>query len=255
MTVKKLLFFLFLLTSFGLTSCLDTVEELTINKDGTGTYKTTMDMSGAFDMLDMVAAMDTSNKMKKFAERDIDSTLAFSSLIDSAKDVTAEQKALLKNATLGLTLKKKERILRMNMNFPFNHVEDVQKIQGFSNMGTGLNKLAGAGDNKSQVNMEDEAVPSTTSVYNTQFKAGLLERTVDQARFEALKNGKMKDLQNAGDMLETMKFSTVINLPSIAKKVTGQRAILSKDQKTVTINYTMAEFMSNPKALEFHIEY
>jgi hypothetical protein len=253
--VKKLLFSLLVLVSFSLTSCLDTLEEFTIAQDGSGIYKTTMDMGGLFDMIDMMAAMDTSmGKLKKFGEKDIDSTFAFRSLLDSAKDMTAEQRELMKDATMALTIKQKERVLRMKLFFPFRKLEDLQKLQSFNGQGKGLS-LLGGGNNKALESMDDEGIPSAGNYYDTEFKPGLIVRKANEAKLAELKNGKLKDLQGAGDMLESMTFRTVINLPAAAKKLTGTKAKLSEDKKTVTIAYTMADFMQTPKALEFRIEY
>ena len=68
--MKKVLFFVSII-SCCLVGCLDTVEDLTVNADGSGIYKNTVDMSGLFDMLGMIAMMDTSanSQIKKIADK------------------------------------------------------------------------------------------------------------------------------------------------------------------------------------------
>jgi len=60
--MKKSLLFIsgILLSALFLTGCLDSEEDVTINPNGSGIYKTTVDMSGLFDMMQMAAMMDTS---------------------------------------------------------------------------------------------------------------------------------------------------------------------------------------------------
>ena len=64
--MKKLLLLL-LVSSICFWGCLNSEEDVTINADGSGVYQNTMDMSGMFDMMDMLAAMDTSqnSQLKK----------------------------------------------------------------------------------------------------------------------------------------------------------------------------------------------
>ena len=92
--MKKIFSFLIACTAILLTGCFDAVEELTIAPDGTGVYKSTMDMGGMFDMLEMMAAMDTSQNsdLKKFAEKDVDSTASLRSVVDTASNLSAEEK-------------------------------------------------------------------------------------------------------------------------------------------------------------------
>ena len=74
--MKKLLLLL-LVTSICLWGCLNSDEDVTINADGSGVYQNTMDMSGMFDMMDMFAAMDTSqnSKLKKMGRNNCYITL------------------------------------------------------------------------------------------------------------------------------------------------------------------------------------
>ena len=128
--MKKITSFILALTAIVLTGCLDTVEELTIAPDGTGIYKNTLDMSGMFDMIEMMAAMDTSanSELKKLSDKDIDSVLHMRQMADSAVHLTREQKELFRDATMSITMKQKEKLFKMGMTYPFKRLEDVQKI-------------------------------------------------------------------------------------------------------------------------------
>lgn len=58
-----------------------------------------------------------------------------------------------------------------------------------------------------------------------------------------------------GDMLEGIKFNTIIRLPRPAKKVSGSGVQLSADKKTLTLKGTMQDLFQNPEAFTYRIEY
>lgn len=261
--MKRIASFVIALVAFTLTGCLDSLEELTIAQDGSGTYKTTMDMSGMMEMMEMLAAMDTSanNEMKKAANKDFDSTMSFRSVLDSAKDLTSEQKALLQDATMHMVMKQKDKVFKINMTFPFKKMEDMQKIVELTRDGKGLNLLGKSGGAAGLPGMEadnddTDGLGNLTGFYNMTYKNGLIERTIDEKKLEAVKGGKMKQLAMGGeDMMDKITFKTVIHLPRPVTKLQGEKVKLSEDKKTVTVNSTMADVMKEAKKLSFRIEY
>ncbi|MES2881656.1 MAG: hypothetical protein V4676_05865 [Bacteroidota bacterium] len=257
--MKKLFLSVALIVCIAFTGCLDTVEELTINSNGAGTYKTTMDMSGLFDMLQMVAAMDTSSdqKLKSFTEKDFDSTIRLGSFADTAADLSAEQKKLFKDAEVRITIKQSERKFALSMNFPFTKPEQVEELMKLSGGGKALGMLGKkmTGENITE-NESTDALPSPTAVFDMQFASGLLERKLNDTKLAALKNNdQFKKMAEAKDAMGSMSFKTVIHLPSPVKKLTGEKALLSADKKTVTISSTLINVFENPAALAYRIEY
>ena len=127
--MKKILLLL-IVASICLLGCFNSEEDVTINDDGSGVYKNTMDMSGMFDMLDMIAAMDTSenNQLKKVSDKNIDSSFAFKSFIDTVTSLTADQKKLFEKAMMRLKVNQKEKEFKMTMSYPFAKMDDLEKI-------------------------------------------------------------------------------------------------------------------------------
>jgi len=260
--MKKSLLFIscFLATAFLLTGCLDTEEDLTINDNGSGVYKTSVDMSGLFDMIQMAAMMDTSanNQLKQLGDKNIDSTLSLSAFTDTSTTLTAEEKALLHDGSLHMAINQKEKVFKFDIIYPFKKVEDVQKIMELQQNGKGFNPLAKAKNNPALQGMDDQGggLPSADQYTKTSFKNGLIERKVDVEKINELKkNEQFSQMQNAGDMLSGVTFTTVIHLPKAAKSSSGSKLTVSDDKKTVRVKYTLQDIMKTPQALEFKVEY
>ncbi len=258
--MKKIASLFIAVLAVTLSGCLDTVEELTIAKDGTGVYKSTMDMSSMFDMIEMMAAMDTSanSQLKKIAEKDIDSVLNMRSIIDTAANLTEEQKKLFQDASMSITMKQKDKVFKMGMTYPFKKLEDVQRIMQLNDAGKGVGLFGKNGnDNAALPGMDDKnGFPSVGNYYDMSLKPGLIERKLNEVKLEALKNDdKLKEMKNSEDMMSAITYSTIIHLPKPARKAEGEKLQLSADKKTVTIKSSLMDLFENPKALNFRIEY
>lgn len=131
--MKKLLLSL-LLTCTGLffTGCVETTEELTIAADGTGTYQVGMDMSGLFDLMDAMKAMDTEGAAVEKKKEKLDTVMAMRDFADTASHLTAEQKRLLQNASMKMKMDEEAKQFKMDMHFPFAKIGDVEKLIQFS---------------------------------------------------------------------------------------------------------------------------
>src|SRR5436190_24374016 len=129
------------LTAFFLTGCLDSQEDVTIKSDGSGVYKNSIDMSGLFDMLQMAAMMDTSanSQLKQLSDKNLDSTFSLASFADTSSTLSTEEKALLKNGTVHLNVNQQNKVLKVDMTYPFKKVEDLQKILELQKSKKGFN--------------------------------------------------------------------------------------------------------------------
>ena len=127
--MKKLLLLL-LVSSICLWGCLNSEEDVTINADGSGVYQNTMDMSGMFDMMDMLAAMDTSqnSQLKKVSDKDIDSSFSFKSFIDTVTSLTADEKRLFEKATMRMNINQKQKKFKMTMSYPLHKPSPAMRV-------------------------------------------------------------------------------------------------------------------------------
>jgi hypothetical protein len=246
--MKKLLLLL-VFTSTFLFGCFNSEEDVTINADGSGVYQNVMDMSGMFDMMDMIAAMDTSqnNQLKKVSDKDIDSTFSFKSFIDTVTSLTADQKKLFEKATMRMSINQKEKRFKMTTNYPFTKMDDLQKIIELQQS----NKVP------NPFNQSDNGgLPAINKIMNISFKNGLIERKIDQEKIKNLENNEqLKDMDKAEQMLEAITFSSSFHLPRPVKNIAGEKLKLSSDKKTITVNYTLMDVIKAPSSFEFKVEY
>ncbi|HEY6954506.1 MAG TPA: hypothetical protein VI385_04645 [Flavisolibacter sp.] len=260
--MKKLLVFVSvtLLTAFVLTGCLDSQEDVNIKSDGSGVYKNSVDMSGLFDMLQMAAMMDTSanSQLKQLSDKNIDSTFSLGAFTDTSSSLSAEDKALLKDGTVHLAVNQQNKVLKIDMTYPFKKVEDLQKILELQKSGKGFNPLTHGGQAPSLPGLGSDAggeMGSPLEGIAITYKNGLIERKVDPAKLDAAKNSEAgSQLKNMGEALDGVTFSTVIHLPRPVKSSSGKVSV-SDDKKTVRMKYTLSDMMKDPKALEFKLEY
>jgi hypothetical protein len=260
--MKKLLSFLFAFTGFGLAGCLDVQEDFSINADGTGVYKTTADMSGMWDMLQMAAMMDTSSngQMKQFSEKNIDSVIYLKPIIDTATNLTEEDKALLRDATMHMQVKQADKVFRMTMTYPFKKIEDIEKIIKLHEGGKGFNPMRQMkGDPSVSGGMGEgmgESMPSTSNFLDMEFKKGSITRKLDEKKLEEMqKDEDMNEMKKAEPLLSQITFSTAIRLPKAITSAKGDKISVSDDKRTVLIKTNMLDMIKNPKSLEFKIEY
>lgn len=265
--MKKSLLFIscILFTAVFLVGCLDSEEDVTINTNGSGVYKNTIDMSGLFDVMQMAAAMDTSanSQLKELGDKNIDSTILIGAFTDTSTTLTAEEKALLHDGTMHMTINQKDKVFKIVLNYPFKKMEDIQRIMQLQQSGKGFNPMSKAMSNPALQEMENGddnkggGLPSADQFTQMNFKNGLIERKVDEKKIDSLKNSdQFSQMQGGGEMLLSgITFTTTIHLPKAAKSSSGSNLTLSDDKKTVRLKYTLQDMIKTPKALEFKVEY
>lgn len=258
--MKKSLLFIFsvLLTVFFITGCLDSAEEVTINSNGSGVFKNTVDMSGLFDMLQMAAMMDTSasSQLKTLSNKNIDSSFSLRAFTDTSTLLTAEEKALLQDGIVQININQNEKLFKVTMTYPFKKVEDVQKIMELQKNGKGFNLMGKTKQNPELAAMGNRTLPSADEITTTSFKNGLIERKIEQQKLNDLKNDEgFNQMQKAEAMLKEIVFTTTLHLPRAAKNTAGSKLTVSDDKKTVKLKYTLLDMIKAPQALEFKVEY
>jgi len=257
--MKKLFLPIFLISSL-LIGCLETTEGLLINKNGSGSYTMDIDMSGMFSLMDMMKAEDSSAGSGIPEDRkNFDSTVLFKSFVDTATDLTAEEKALLRNGVAHIKMNEKEKVFKIKMTYPFVKIDDVTKIIALNGSGKGSNRLEkifkGNSGKQEEANVNSN-MPDFSEMYQMTYKDGLLERKIKPEKLKEFEEQfKVAGENGMEEMISSVKMNSVINLPRPAKSVQGEKVKLSDDKKTVKINCTMKDILANPKAVEYRIQY
>jgi len=260
--MKKLLLLPVLFISFFFTGCFETTQELTIKTDGSGEISSNIDMSNAISMM---AQMGMSEKEKLI----YDTTVAFTSILDSVEGLTVDDKKALEKGLIMVNINTVESKLFITTKIPFRDVEDMLKLKSvlekWSKAG-GMSKVAskafGETPGMDELGMDQKSGNSdpfsslAENYFDVEYKKGKIKRSLIKDKYakvhedEAL--SKMKEM---GEMGMPVKSNFVINLPVPAKNVSGKNVKLSDDKKKVTIENTLDELYDDPSKYEFTIEY
>jgi hypothetical protein len=257
--MKKLFRLLLVCTTFFiLAGCFDTTEEITIEKNGSGVYQVNADFSGFFELIESLKSMDTSaNSSLKQIPSNIDTIIQLRTFTDTASDLSAEDKALLHDATVNLVMNDKDKVFKMLMKYPYKDINDVQKIIKLSQSGNNIIGKALQGKEAPQMDVQSgQGMPDFNNVYDITFKKGLIEKKINEDKLKQFQeNEQMSSMKQAIEVMPEASISTVIHLPKPAKKAEGANVKLSDDKKTITIKSTLNELFNNPNSLSYRVEY
>ena len=253
------------------TGCFDTVQESTINDNGSGVYVSTTDMGKLLGMLK--AFMGEKQEMKDLEKMVKDTTINLKNIKDSLKNLTDAEKKLMDKGTLRILMNMPDEKFSLNFSFPFTQPADLATINSILKktkqdvMADQLKKfkpgeldgdtkgkdeenpLLGGLDNEGKSNEVDD-------YYNYKYEKGKISKKLNKEMHAKVQDDKslttMKEMSQMG-MSSTMK--TIINLPKPAKKADGKGVKLSADRKKITIEGTLDDFFEDASYFEYEIEY
>jgi len=116
--MKKIKFVLAFLFALALYSCVDTEERIVINADESGTYALTIDLGKLIELANQM--MPDSARAGKPKEKK-DSTIYFKNFIDTAQNLTAEEKALYREGYLHIDMDEANNKMKVEMGCPFKN--------------------------------------------------------------------------------------------------------------------------------------
>jgi hypothetical protein len=244
---------LVLLCLFCLASCLDIKDETEIREDGSGTFISTLDMS---QLVDMMSAMGGEEFEKRKNEK-IDSVIYYKDNIDAAKNLTPEEKSLLKGATARVKMNFEKKQFFLKFNAPFKNMAELQKLNlmvaqdgiGFTRLWQGAMGESGAGESGPDMN-------ELLAVFDSQMKNGYIRKSVNAQRLKALQdNPKMTEMKQGAEMGIEVLYTVSYKLPHALVKVNNPNAKVSDDKRTVTVQNNLMELFTKPEKFEFTIEY
>ncbi|HMG67511.1 MAG TPA: hypothetical protein VK588_07490 [Chitinophagaceae bacterium] len=251
--MKKLIYSLMLGGLVLLAGCFETTQEITINKDGTGVFKSTTDLSSLLGLLKQMGGDDTA-KIKN-----TDTTILLSNLSDSITGLTPRQKKIINQGSMNLTLNMQDEKLLIKLNLPFQKIEDLQILkEAVPKISAAvMNKLPGTDQVPGGMGGADTSkIKSFDNFFDVTFSDKLMLKTLNKEKYASGKDGDyMKSLQQLSGMGSPVKANYIINLPHAAKKVEGKAAKLSDDKKQITIAVTSDDFFNDPSKFEYRIEY
>ena len=268
MHIRKLRIPFLALILFSLTSCFDIVEEFTIHEDGTGEYAMKMDMSKIMDMITSIGK-DAPKKAMKEMEESKDTTIYLKDIMDENKELTADQKQILKNGTLHIRMNAEAKEMFFKFNYPFKDEGDLQKLYQCSDQAMKSanisNLIKKDGDDKKKDDNESvmPGLGSKNPAGNILASNQYCKLSVTKDSFEKIVDKeKMKAGFEADSSLKMMLpilgssyVTTIVHLPRPDKNVENPFAELSEDKMTVTIKYPFSDYTERPGLLNLKINY
>lgn len=262
--MKRLIGLSAILGLFILSGCFDTVEETTINDDGSGKIVSTIDMG---KMISALSAMGGDEKMKEAEKINIDTTVFLKDVKDSVKSLTDAEKKLLEKGTGQIIMNMKEEKFSISFTIPFSNISDIPAVHGALKKSNGkimkniMSKIVPEEEKgKNDMDMEGmgdkEGTPDLSDYFQASYEKNKMTKKINKEKFAKVDEDKsLSSLKEMGQMGMPVNFKTVINLPKPAKKANGKGITLSDDKKKVTIEGTLDDFFEDPSKFEYEIEY
>ncbi len=247
--MRTLSYALIVALAFLLTSCFDVLEEITLNKDGSGKYLVRMDMSELLSNPFMASALE--EEMKKqgdsTAVENVDSTFRLTGGDNLASmDLTAEEERLLDRVTMRMIMNKDEKQMVFTMQYPFDNFEQFNRINDlWSRLQAEQDAAKALGDSTSSQNPLGmlgglDGLANSRSTYFLRKKT-LGREVVKDDRDDEDEDLDAETMEMVKAFFEDVEFKTVYHLPGKVKKSTFKNADV--DGKTLTVTYSFVDLM------------
>jgi hypothetical protein len=209
---------LFAASVFTMTACFDITEDITINKNGSGTYVSTTDASKLSEQMGMLAAMDTTGELIPKLKYSLDSSFAanfnqYAAIKGVSKVKIDTATAYVYKVTLDFV-----DITALNNVINVDKKEDGQKNLYAWTKGKLSRKDSGVG--MGEAGMEDE---------------------------------QQKEM--AKSMFKDMSYTIIYHLPKKVSSMSNKEAKLSSDKTTVTLKGNLLDIMDKKISLGNEIKY
>ena len=237
-----------------LTSCLELNEQVEIKENGSGQLTSTMDMG---QLIEMMQAMGGEEFEKKKDEK-IDSTIYLKDIADTAKNLTAKQKNLMRDGKMHVQMDMAQKLFKLELQFPFSNMERLQELQstmGSGGVGFGDFMKDAMGGTKSE-DSEQSEFDQLMGIFDYNISNGLIKKTVNPEKLKKLMdNPKMAEMQQGAEMGIEVLYTSTYKLPRSVKKVSNPKAKVSDDKRTVTLRNNLMDIFTKPEDFAFTIEY
>ena len=263
--MKAFKFVLLCLLTFCFSGCFEMNEEIAINNNGGGDYSVDMDMGKMMEMMQAFIPPDQAKDLEKAR----DTTIQMKDFIDTASNLAADKKALLRDGSLQMQMNMADKVFKLHMKYPFKNTADLQKLYGTlgeagSGMGSLLKSLNPGGGAGSLAGMGQPDMKMISSYFDLITKKNTISRKLNKERYATLSDDQMmQQIKQMGEMgggamgggVGEVKMNTIIKLPVPAKSITGGKAELSSDKKIVMIKNNLMDIFLHPEVFEFSVNY
>jgi hypothetical protein len=240
--------------------CYEVNEEIVINADGSGTYVTKMDLT---QMIEMMQSFGGDEMKQEGLDRIIDTVISMKSFTDSAKDMSEEEKQLLSRGKLRMQMNIKEKIFKVDTDFPFKSYKELQMLLsgsgGMMALSNSMKKVFGKGDqpdNAQPDTPKDPDLGQISDVFEVTVTDGSISKKFNKAKYDAMMSKpEMEQMKQVGSAGIEILTTTVIKLPRPVKSSDNPSIKLSDDKKTATFKYNFLEIFDNPEKFSYNITF
>ena len=258
--MKRLKYFLTVAGLLLLAGCFEINEDIDVKADGKGVYSIHTDMSQLLRA--MQSYMGKEEMDKQMPSKNIDTTVMMKMLLDTAKNITAENKVLVRDGSVHLKLNIEQKEFKSDIVIPFKSLSDLQKLyNSMNNQSLGFTQLfkgmAGKPDSASSGN--ENGMPDMNqfnAIYDFESHDGLLSRKLNPEKWKAIQaSPQYAQMKDAGNMGISIPYTLTITLPRPVKKIDNSLAKLFPDKKKIIIQYNLIEVFDHPEKFEYTIVY
>jgi len=245
--MKNIRFFFIAILALALGSCQFT-EEITIQKNGSGTYKLNVDMGG---MMTGMSGMSKNDSIKKDPEK-LDSIIYVKDILEANKDSIAqlsESDRAMINATKDMKMRirvdEEKGMMLMDFMLDFKNISEIDDIK------QKLEKANQLQENKGKEEVEIENHEIHYSYNKKMFKRSVLMKELsdeEQAKFDAAQ-------KQSSMFLSGSNYKLIYNFPKKIKKVSYKDAQFSDNRKSLIIEIEMDSLTKNPQLLDFEVTF
>jgi hypothetical protein len=216
--MRKILFLLLVLPLL-LTSCIEIIDDLTLNADGSGTFKYTINLSSSKVKVNTILKIDSLNGKKVMKLPEIKAN------INQFKSNLASQAGI---SNVKIEINDTEFLVKLSCDF------------------TDINRLQDAIKN-SLASMDSGIKSSTDFSFNwISWNGSIFERSIPEFSQRQIKDLKQEDM----DLLKTGNYTLISRFSKAVEKCDNPNAVISKSKTAVMLKANAYSLTKNSKILE-----
>lgn len=251
--MKKLYFWVVLISACTATSCVDIVERYNFKANGSCDVVYDFDMSKAVAVLRNLLS-DSVAATPQFAIRKDTVMNLYSALPDSTQDkMSREEIKLAQSSNLAINMNLKRNLMKVSIRHEANSASELEYyLQRMS-------KLANYEQDNSKhgaLNMFNaQQLIAGQDCYAYQVTSSKFIRVIDKAKFNKFLKKTQSTFAMAKAMLIETPYKVVLNFARPVKKIDNKKAVLSADRRQVILQTNMDDLIKNPTLMNVQIDF
>ncbi len=216
----------------SLTGCIDIIEEIFLEKNGSGKYRMTFDMKSMLAMKDLWLSQSPIGERKgfQFSKDKTDTVIHFTSMADSVRR-KFQHPELVQRAVMHFTIDQEAGVMLMALEFPFRDIGEVNTLLEDLNSAGNGHEFGGFG---------------FLSSYEVK------KRSIDRKTLLESPGQKSDSLRAfLAIMMANARVKTVYHLPRKVKSTTIKDAYIRDNECMVEMTY--AELIGRKKSMDGRI--